>query len=186
MLKCRWSTTQGLTCKSLKFACCCCCIVLRMLALLHRYIFCWHWDWRAWGSVDPGEGFLSVVVVKSLLLNRVWLFATPCTLACQTPPSSSIFQSLLKFMSIELVMLSNQLTLCYPLLLWPSIFPIIRVFPNESALCMRRPKYIRVLFHSVTSRTKCVYLFKKVCRQGKYPYKGNCLSALDFMFIIIY
>ena len=50
-------------------------------------------------------------------------------------------QSLLKLMSIELVMLSNHLILCRPLLLLPSIFPSIRVFLNESALCIRWPKY---------------------------------------------
>ena len=146
-----------------------------MLALLYTYTFCRHQDWRAWGSVDPGEGFISVVVVE--LLNHVWLFATLCTLACQTPLSSNIFQSLLKFMSIELVMLSNHLTLCYPLLLWPSIFPIIRVFPNESALCMRRPKYIRVLFYSVTSRTKCVYLFKKSLQARKISIQGKLFKC---------
>ena len=50
-------------------------------------------------------------------------------------------QSLLKLMSIESVMPSNHLILCHPLLLLPSIFPNIRVFSNESALCMRWPKY---------------------------------------------
>ena len=55
--------------------------------------------------------------------------------------SSIISQSLLKFMSIELVMLSNHLILFHPLLLLPSIFPIIRVFSNYSALCIRWPKY---------------------------------------------
>ena len=50
-------------------------------------------------------------------------------------------QSLLKLMSIESVMLSNHLILCYPLLLLPSIFPSIRVFSNESVLCIRQPKY---------------------------------------------
>ena len=51
------------------------------------------------------------------------------------------FQSLLKLMSIESVMPSNHLILCHPLLLFPSIFPSIRVFSNESALCIRWPKY---------------------------------------------
>ena len=55
--------------------------------------------------------------------------------------SSIISQSLLKFMSIELVMLSNHLILFHPLLLLPSIFPIIRVFSNYLALCIRWPKY---------------------------------------------
>ena len=56
-------------------------------------------------------------------------------------PSFTISQSLLKFMSIESVMQSNHLILCCPLLLLPSIFPSIRVFSNELALCMRWPKY---------------------------------------------
>ena len=55
--------------------------------------------------------------------------------ACQTSLSSSIFRSLLKFMSLELVMLSNHLILCCPLLLLPSIFPSIRVLCNGSSLC---------------------------------------------------
>ena len=64
------------------------------------------------------------------------------TAACQTPPSFIISQSLLKIMSIELVMPCNQPILCHPLLLLPSIFPSIRVFSNESALCrLRWPKY---------------------------------------------
>ena len=66
---------------------------------------------------------------------------TPWTAACQAPLSSTISQSLLKLMSVESVMLSSDLTLCHSLLLLPSIFPIIRVFSNESALCIRWPKY---------------------------------------------
>ena len=59
----------------------------------------------------------------------------------QASLSVSISQSLLKFMSIESVMPSNHLILCHPLLLPPSIFPSIRVFSNESVLCIRWPKY---------------------------------------------
>ena len=70
----------------------------------------------------------------SVSLSCFRLFVTPWTTACQAPLSSSISQSLLKFMSIELVMLSNHRILCKPLLLLPSIFPSIRVFSNESAL----------------------------------------------------
>ena len=51
----------------------------------------------------------------------------------QAPPSFIISQRLLKFMSIDLVMLSNHFVLCHPLLIWPSIFPSIRVFSNELA-----------------------------------------------------
>ena len=66
---------------------------------------------------------------------------TPWAAACQASLSITIFWSLLKLMSIELVMPSNHLILCHPLLLLPSIFPSIRVFSNESALHMRWPKY---------------------------------------------
>ena len=79
-----------------------------------------------------------VAVVQSLSCAQ--LFATSWTVARQASPSSTISQSLLKFMSIELVMLSNHLILCHPLLL-PSIFPSIKVFSNELALHIRWPKY---------------------------------------------
>ena len=65
----------------------------------------------------------------------------PWTAACQAPLSFTISQSLLKFKSIESMTPSNHLILCHPLLLPPSIFPSIRVFPNESLLCIRWPKY---------------------------------------------
>ena len=79
------------------------------------------------------------VVVQSL--SCVQLFGTPWTAACQASLSYTIFRSLLKLMSIELVMPSNHLILHRPLLLLPSICPSIRVFSNESALCFRWPKY---------------------------------------------
>ena len=70
-----------------------------------------------------------------------WLFVTPWTAACQASLSFIISQNLLKLMSIELVVPSNHLILCCPLLLLPSIFPSIRVFSNESVLHIRWPKY---------------------------------------------
>ena len=73
-------------------------------------------------------------------LSHVQLFVTPWTIARQASLSFNIFWSLLKLMSIESVMSSNHLILCRPLLLL-SIFPSIRVFLNESALCIRWPKY---------------------------------------------
>ena len=74
-------------------------------------------------------------------LSCVWLFATPWTIARQASLSITNSQSLPKPMSIALVMPSNHLILCYLLILLPSIFPSIRVFSNESALCMGWPKY---------------------------------------------
>ena len=68
-------------------------------------------------------------------------YATPRTAARQAFPSFTIFQSLIKLQSIELVMPSNHFMLCHPLLLLLSISPSIRIFSNESALHMRWPKY---------------------------------------------
>ena len=76
-----------------------------------------------------------------LLFSHVSLFATPWTVAHQASLSFTISQSLLKLMSVELMMLSNHLILCHPLLLLPSICPRIRVFSNESVLRIRWPKY---------------------------------------------
>ena len=72
--------------------------------------------------------------------SHVRLFATLWTAAPQAPLSSTMFQSLLKLMSIEVVMPSSHLILCRPLLLLPSIFPNIRVFSSESALRIRWPE----------------------------------------------
>ena len=83
------------------------------------------------------------IIIKDSVqsLSFVQLFVTPWTAACQAFLSITNSQSLLKLMSIELVMPSNHLTLCHPLLLLPSIFPNIRVFSNESVLHSRSPKY---------------------------------------------
>ena len=74
-------------------------------------------------------------------LSRVWFFATPWTAARQASLSVTNSWSLPKPMSIESMMPSNHLILCRPLLLLPSVFPIIRVFSNESAPHIRWPKY---------------------------------------------
>ena len=73
--------------------------------------------------------------------SHVRLFTTPWTAAHQASLSITNSQSLLKLISIKSVMPCNHLILCYPLLLPPSIFPSIRVFSNESILCIRWPKY---------------------------------------------
>ena len=86
----------------------------------------------------PRTSFLSFMenfAVQSLSHAR--LFATPWTTSCQASLSFTISRSLLTLMSIESVMPSNHLIRCCPLLLLPSIFPSMRVFSNESALCIR-------------------------------------------------
>ena len=88
------------------------------------------------------KGIHHSVSVRSL--SRVRLFATPWT--HQAPLSSTLSWSLLKFMFIELVILSNHLILCCPLLLLPSILPSIRVVSNELALHLRWPEYWSISF----------------------------------------
>ena len=90
------------------------------------------------------EKLVVVVVVQSL--SHVLLFVTTWTVARQTSLFFLISQSLLKLMSIELMIPSNHLILCRPLLLLPSIFPSIRVFSNESVLCIRWPNYCSFSF----------------------------------------
>ena len=70
-------------------------------------------------------------------LSHIWLFDTPWTAAYQASLSITNSWTLLKLMSIKLVMPSNHLILCCSLLLLPSVFPSIRVFSNESVLCIR-------------------------------------------------
>ena len=75
------------------------------------------------------------------LLSCVRHFAILWTIPCQAPLSSALSRSLLKFTSIELVLPSSHLLLSLPLLLLPSILPGIRIFSNESTLCIRWPNY---------------------------------------------
>ena len=86
------------------------------------------------------------------LLSRVQLFATPCIAARQASLSITIYQNSLKLTSIESVMPSSHLILCYLLLLLPPIPPSIRVFSNESTLCMRWQKYCSFSFSIIPSK----------------------------------
>ena len=87
-----------------------------------------------------GLSLMSMRFSSVQLLSHVRLFETPWTAACQTSLSINSW-SLLKLMSTELVMPSNHLILCCPLLLLPSIFPRIRIFSSESVLYIRWPNY---------------------------------------------
>ena len=85
--------------------------------------------------------FLKEYGLSVQLFSHVRLFATPWAAAHQASPSITNSQRLLKLTSIESVMPSNHLILCYPLLLLPSIFPSIRVFSSDSVLCISWSKY---------------------------------------------
>ena len=97
-------------------------------------------------TTDEKNDFISVQ-----WLSRVRLIATPWIAARQAFLSITNSRSLFKFMSIESVMPSSHLILCHPLLLLPPIPPSIRVFSNESTLCMRWPKYCSFSFSIIPS-----------------------------------
>ena len=104
------------------------------------YLLLLSWLWQViWPR--PESIFSSVQ-----LLSRVWLFAAPWTAARQASLSITNSLSLLRLISIELLMPSNHLILCLPLLFLPSIFLSIRVFSNESVLCIMWPKYWSFFF----------------------------------------
>ena len=108
-----------------------------------------------WCSVIKQQWKLWFLVALQLCCCSVaqlcQLFATPWTAACQASLSFTISLSLLKLMSIESVMPSSHLILCYPLLLLPPIPPSIRVFSSESALCTKWPKYWSFSFNNSPS-----------------------------------
>ena len=93
-------------------------------------------------------------------LSSIQFFVTPWTAACQASLSITSSRNLLRLMSFELVMPSNHLILCHPLLLLPSIFPSIRVFSNESALCIRCPKYWSFSFSISPSNENPTLIFR--------------------------
>ena len=103
--------------------------------------------------------------------SYVRLFVTLWTAVCQASLSIINSWSLLKLMSIELVMPSNHLILIYSLFLLPSIFTSIRVFSNESVLCIRWPKYWNFSFSiSLSNELEYLQLRAKPCsRYRKYP-----------------
>ena len=101
-------------------------------------------------------------------LSRVQLFANPQAAARQASLSITNSQSLFKLMSIESVMPSNHLILCHPLILLPSIFPSIRLFSNESVLCIRWPKYWSFSFNISPSKEY----------SGLISFRIDCLDLL--------
>ena len=118
-------------------------------------------------------------------LSCVQLFETPWTAARQASLSITNSQSLLKLMSIELVMSSNHLILCLPLLLLPSIFPSIRVFSSDSVLCIRWPKYWSFSFSISTSNEYSGLLSFKIDWLDLLAVQGTLESSPTPQFKII-
>ena len=114
----------------------------------------WHLlDWQA-DSLPLSHPDVLYIGQLSSVVHCVRLFATPWTAACQASLSITNSWSLLKLMSIKSVMPSNHFILCHCLFLLPSIFPSLRVFSNESALCIRWPKYWSFSFSISPSNLK--------------------------------
>ena len=101
---------------------------------------------------------------------------------CSTPGFLTITNSwsLLKLMSIELVMPSNHLILCHPLLFSPSIFPSIRVFSNESGLCIKWPKYWRFSFNISPSNDRSGLISFKMDWLDLLAVQGTLKSLLQY------
>ena len=116
--------------------------------------------------------------VQSLI--HVQLFVTPWTAARQASLSITNSQSLLKLMSIELVLPSNHLILCCPLLLSPSVFHSIRVFSNESVLCIRWPKYWSFSFSISPSNEYSGLIFFRVDWLDLLVVQGTLKSLLQY------
>ena len=110
-------------------------------------VFC-QWVWKSLSYMS-----LRVLQFSSVQsLSHVRLFVTPWIAACQASLSITKSRNSLRLTSIELVMPSSHLILCRPLLLLPLIPPSIKVFSNESTLCMRWPKYWSFSFSIIPSK----------------------------------
>ena len=112
-------------------------------------------------------------------LSRVRLFVTPWTAARQASLSIANSQSLLKLMSIELVMPSNHLILSHPLLLLLSIFSSIRVFSNDSVLCIRWPKCWSFSFIISPSNAYSELIFLRIDWFDPLVVQGSLKSLLQ-------
>ena len=113
-------------------------------------------------------------------LSHVWLFETRWIAACQASLSITNSQSLPKPMSIESVMPSNNLILCRPLLLLPSIFPSIRVFSNESTLRIRWPECWSFSFNISPSSEYLVLIAFRKDRLDLLAMQGSLKSLLQY------
>ena len=131
--------------------------------------------------LDHLEALASSYIQLSLiqLLSNVCLFVTPWAAACEASVFITNSQSLLKLMSIESVMPSNHLILGHPLLLLPSIFPSIRDFSNNSALCIMWPKYQSFSFNISPSKEHSGLIFFRMGWLDLLQSKGLSKSFLQ-------
>ena len=135
---------------------------------------------------SPIQWWLIITFLRDLFraqsvqsLTHVWLFATPWTEARQASLSITNSGSLFKLMSIESVISSNHLILYCPLLLSPSIFPSIRVFSNDSVLCIRWPKYWSFSFSTSPSNKYSGLISFRMDWLGLLAVQGTLKSLLQ-------
>ena len=136
----------------------------------------WLLQWR-WETSKSRFLHLPYVVGGVQLLNRVQLFVTPWTADRQVSLSFTISWSLFKLMSIESIMPPNHFILYHPLLLLPSIFPSIRVFCNELALCIRRPKYWSFSFSIIASNEYLGLISCSINAEWMNGWMNECLIS---------
>ena len=134
------------------------------------YTFLWFNTFNIRFGENEGSQF-------SLVLSHVRLFVAPRTAACQASLSLTNSQSLLKLMSMESVMPSDHFILCCPLLLLPSIFPSIRVFPNESVFHIKGGQGLTISFNRLSTKFYVLYQYvlKKWCATLEEIDKENLL-----------
>ena len=131
-----------------------------------------------WGGINWEIG-IDIYTFRSVQsLSHVQLFATPWTEACQASLSITNSGSLLKLMSIELVMPSNHLILCHPFFS-PSIFPSIRVFSNESVLWIKWPKYWSFSFSISPSNEYSGWIYFRIDWLDLLAVQGTLKSLLQ-------
>ena len=131
-------------------------------------------DWVFFGcSVLVHWLIYLVVVVVVPSLSRIWLFVAPWTALLQASLSFTISLSLLKLVSIESMIPSSHLILCHPISPLPSIFPSIKFFSSESALCIRWPSIVWCIY----SYTNIPYWFN---------YSDSIVYVLPFFFFILF
>ena len=129
--------------------------------------------------VDCGNYLTRYMVVAVQLLSHVQLCATPRTTASQASLNFTISGSLIKLMSIKLMMLSNHLILCHPRLLLPTIFPSIRVFSSKQALHISWPKYWSFGFSSSPSNEYSGLIVCRTDRFDLFAVQGTLKSHLQ-------
>ena len=149
-------------------------------------------DYSPWGhrvghdwATNTFTSDTSVQFISCESLSRVQLYATPWTAARQASLSITNSWSLLKLMSMESVMPSNHLILCYPLFLPPSIIPSIRVFSSESVLHIRWQKYWSFSFNISPSNEYSGLISFKMDSQESSPapqFKSISSSVLNFLY----